>query len=282
MREEEEQEERARGYTWAEETHQQQQGQDSNTDTQTPPLPLEYTHDTVYDNVVPFKHCNKPDDGAVRAEPDCDTIKLLVRELAFPMDLEGDWAEDINEEMKFNLQSEYRQATYLPSPPPPSPAPWYPPPPPTTRHRHPWTTYTQNHAWYNPPRVPHTSRRPPLPPLRTNQTGHVTMTVFAQQRALCTLGHLYMCPPHYRAAVGPPTGPNSPIPATLETGGTLHLTKSLKIPQKNARTARTGTHPAPTAPHPFGTHQHLPSHQLPLRTHHPPPQHTRLAPKHPQ
>jgi hypothetical protein len=157
----------------------------------TPPPPLEYTygtaHNTVHDNNaygVPSEHHDEPDDGAIRAEPDHDAIEPLTDELVFPRDLEGDWAEDMNEEMGYNLQGEYRPATYSPSPPPPSPTPWYPPLPPTTRHRRPRTNYTPNHAWYNPPCTPYMPRRPlscPYThPRRTQRppceirTGHVT------------------------------------------------------------------------------------------------------------
>ena len=125
MREEEEQEERAGGYTWAEETQQQQQGRD-NTDTRTLPPPLKYTHNMAHDDdddnvhVVPFKHHDEPNDSTVRAEPDHDVFEPLARELVVPRDAEGDWAEELDEEMGLNIQGEYMPASY---PPAPSPTP---------------------------------------------------------------------------------------------------------------------------------------------------------------
>jgi hypothetical protein len=188
MREEEEEEWREEGHTRAEENHHHQQEQDNNTDARTQPPPLEYTHDMAHgtahdDDVIPFEHRNEPDDGAVRAEPDHDAIEPLARELVFPEDTEGNWAEDMEEEIGFNLQGKYRPDIYSPAP---SPAPWYPPPPPTSDYRRPRTRYTPNHAWYNPPRTHYTPRRPPFRPYtrpqrarhvpREIRTGHVTTT----------------------------------------------------------------------------------------------------------
>ena len=167
MREEEEQEERE-GHTRAEENYHQQQVRDDKTDARAPPTPLEYTygmaHDTAHDDDAygaPSKHHDKPDDGAVRAEPDRNVIEPLEQELVIPGHTKVDWAEDLDEGMRFDRQGEYMPASYSPAP---SPTPWYPPPPPTTRHRHPRANYTPNHAWYNPPRTPYTPRRPPSRP----------------------------------------------------------------------------------------------------------------------
>jgi len=90
------------------------------------------------DIVTPSKCHDKPDNGTIHAEPDHDAIKPLAHELVFPGDTEVDWAEDLDEEMGFNLQDEYIQATY---PPTPAPTPWHPTPPPTSKYTHSQTHY---------------------------------------------------------------------------------------------------------------------------------------------
>jgi hypothetical protein len=93
----------------------------------TTPPPIEYTHDTMHDTayhdsdiIIPFEHRDEPDDGAVHTEPDRDAIEPPEHELVFPMDTEGDWAEDWDEGMRFDIQGEYMPANYSPAPPPTS------------------------------------------------------------------------------------------------------------------------------------------------------------------
>ncbi|KIM76020.1 hypothetical protein PILCRDRAFT_91779 [Piloderma croceum F 1598] len=164
MREEEEQEWREEGHTITEETHHHQQGRDNSTDARTAPPPLGYMYNTTYNMtnnnddapVTSFKHRNV-DYNAVHAEPNHDMTELLTRELVFPRDLEGDWAEDWDEEMGFTIQSEYIQDSY---PPAHSPAPWHLPPPPTSEYapHGPTTdlpaTNTPPHAPTSPPDTP--------------------------------------------------------------------------------------------------------------------------------
>src|SRR6202042_1612575 len=101
--------------------------------------PLGYMYNTTYNMtnnnddapVASFKHRNV-DYDAVHAEPNHDMTELLTRKLVFPRDLEGDWAEDWDEEMGFTIQSEYIQDSYPPaqSPSPcPLPPRWSPHPP---------------------------------------------------------------------------------------------------------------------------------------------------------
>ena len=159
MREEEEEERIIEGHTRAEENHHHQQVRDDETDKRAPPMPLKYTYSTAHDTAhdddaygILFEHHDEPNDGTVCAEPDRNAIEPLERKLNIPGHTEVDWAEELDEEMGFNIQGEYMPASY---PPAPSPTPWYPPPPPTTRHRCPRANYTPNHSWYNPPRAPY-------------------------------------------------------------------------------------------------------------------------------
>jgi len=147
MKEEEEQEQGERGHTSSSKDETTTRMREQH------PPPLEYTHgDTSYDNddayAIPFEHCDEPDDGAVRAEPNHDTIEPLACELVVPEDTGVDWAEDIDEDTGFSIQGEYIPANYPPAPPP---APWYPPHPPTSDYTHPRTCYTPPRTWYNPP-----------------------------------------------------------------------------------------------------------------------------------
>ncbi|KIM80457.1 hypothetical protein PILCRDRAFT_89691 [Piloderma croceum F 1598] len=111
MREQEEQEQGEDGHTMAEKTHQQQRGRDDEMDARTAPPLLEYTHGMVHDAMhdydvptVPFEHRDESDDGAVCVEPDHSAIEPLVHEPVAPGNEYGDWSEDLNREMAFNLQ----------------------------------------------------------------------------------------------------------------------------------------------------------------------------------
>ena len=159
MREEEQRHEERVETQHPTETHHQQGEQNDDTDVRTAHPLLEYVHSTVYDmahdndaQAIPSEDSDGLDDGAVQAEPDHDAIEALTHEPVAPGNGCGDWAEDPDGDMGFNLQGEYT-ARYFPTP---SPIPWYPPYPPTSSYTPPYPHYTPSPTRYRPPHTHYT------------------------------------------------------------------------------------------------------------------------------
>src|ERR1700722_17937273 len=114
MRQEEEEEQRyweAR-HTTAGTPNQQDH---HNDDTRPPPPPIEYdAHNTTNNEddifVSSFDH-DEFDDGTISAEPDRDTIELVVPGISGM-----DWAAEVEETMGLDTQGEHTPAIYYPRP----------------------------------------------------------------------------------------------------------------------------------------------------------------------
>jgi hypothetical protein len=114
--------------------------------------PFEYNvQDSMSNNdthVTLFKYHDGFDGDAAYAEPNHGMIELPVCKLVVPGVTEVDWAENVEEDMGFALNGEYKGPSYSPAPPP---TPWYPPPPPTSDYMPPQTHYIPSHTQYRPP-----------------------------------------------------------------------------------------------------------------------------------
>jgi hypothetical protein len=99
--------------------------------------------------VMSIKCRDESGSAMVNMRPDYDDIELPAHELVILCNTNGDWAEEMEQEIQFTREGECRPATYSPVP---SPAPWYPTHPPTSKytHTHLPTSGTTPHAHMTP------------------------------------------------------------------------------------------------------------------------------------
>ena len=91
--------------------------------------------------------------------PEHDAIGQLAHELETPKKAHGDWAEEVERDLGYSTQGEYKPTSYSQQPAPSPPAPWYLPQPPTSDYAPPRTHYLPPHRRYSRPETPYTPRR---------------------------------------------------------------------------------------------------------------------------